>query len=291
VTARRAAVLAALTVAAGATVLAGPRPAAVAGGLLLAFALPGTALTAVLFRRRDLSGVERAVLAPALSLATLVVGGLVLNALGVRLAAGPWAGAAGGVTLVALALPVVLPARGAGVTEAERAAAAALGPAVLAQPALIRAALGRPVPADALPAVPAAGPALPPGRWLARQALPLAVAAAVLAGAGWLSYRTAREAYDVPVTALSAAPSGPMDAAGLRTVTVTASGLVAADGPYTLVVSGSDGAETDRRGVAAGATAWTAALVMPGRDRMTVGLYRAGDTDPYRTLFVAAAGD
>src|SRR5262249_5142146 len=61
--------------------------------------LPGAAVVAALFPRRGLSRLERSVLAVALSLATLVLGGLVLDVLAVRLTSRAWAALVGGVTV------------------------------------------------------------------------------------------------------------------------------------------------------------------------------------------------
>jgi uncharacterized membrane protein len=70
---------------------------AVVGGLALALALPGLALAP-----RRVAGVERAVLVPTLSLAVVVLGGLALNAAGIRLGGPAWALVTGGVTAVAV---------------------------------------------------------------------------------------------------------------------------------------------------------------------------------------------
>ncbi len=96
-----------VTVASAAAALAGPAPLAAVGGLLLAFVLPGLALTAIIFRNRTLSAVERTVLAPALSLAVLVVSGLLLYVAGFRLDRTSWTLAVAGATLLALALKAV----------------------------------------------------------------------------------------------------------------------------------------------------------------------------------------
>jgi hypothetical protein len=124
---------------------------------------------------------------------------------------------------------------------------------------------------------------------LLRQFLPLVVVAAVLGGASWLSFATSRDTHDTTVTALSAAPSGPVGGNGNRTVRVAASGLLAADGPYTVRVSGPAGTTTLERTVAVnGDGTWTEALSLPGAQRLTVNLYRSGDTTAYRTLFISA---
>ena len=249
---RTARLLLALAVAAGAAVLFAPRPLAVAGGLLLGFVLPGTALLGALFRRRTLSPVEQSVLAPALSMAVLIVAGLVGHVAGLRIDRLAWTGATVGVTLVAVVAARLL---------GRRAPAAG--------------------PPDRLPR--------PTGRQLLRQVLPLALVAAVLGGASWLSFDTSRDSHDTVVTALSATPSGPVNAAGNRTVRVSASGLQAGDGPYQVRVTGTARTPTVERTVAVtGDGTWTAALSMPGGQRMTVSLYRAGDTTAFRTLSVSA---
>lgn len=279
-------VLAAVAVAAAAAVLAGPEPVAVTGGLLLALVLPGLAVTAVLFRGRTLTAVERTVLAPGLSLAVLVVAGLVMYVSGFALDRYAWTAATTAVALAAL-VPVAVPlpragaAKAALVTEmeiAELAAAAKLATVGIGEQRVRIRALPRLLPEPK-----------PPLRRIGRQLIPMVLVLAVLTGAGWLSFVSSRHAYDVTVTALSATPPGALDAAGHRTVGVTATGLIAADGPYRLAVVGSAGTETDRRTVTAdpGGT-WTATLSVGGA-RCTINLYRAGDTTAYRTVSIAAA--
>jgi hypothetical protein len=136
----------------------------------------------------------------------------------------------------------------------------------------------------ALPPLRATGPV--PVRRLARQLMPMVVVVAMLGAAAWLSVTSAQRSYDVTVTTLSAAPPGAVDAADRRTVAVTATGLVPADGPYALVVTTPDGTETERMVLPTGGT-WTGRLTL-SRERTTVGLYRAGDTGAYRTVYIAA---
>ena len=264
---RTARILAGLTAAAGIAVVAGPRPVAVVAGLLLGFALPGLAITAALFRARVLTMVERFVLAPALSLAVLILAGLVVSVTGLRLDRPVWTAATVGVALVALLVPgIPLPRRPA--------------PAVVPLIAAERRATG-----GSLPPPRAGGPV--PVRRLARQLLPMVVVVAMLGAAGWLSVTSAQRSYAVRVTTLSAAPPGLVNAAGQRTVAVTATGLVPADAPYALVMTAPDGTETERRTVVPIGGTWTGRLTL-SRDRSTVGLYRAGDTTAYRTLHLAA---
>ncbi|WP_306211627.1 hypothetical protein [Actinoplanes sp. RD1] len=94
--------VAAATLVSALLVLFTPRPFAVAGGLLLGFLLPGAALTQALFPVRVLTRIERTVLAPALSLATLVLGGLLLYVCRAPLGRVSWTALTAGVTVLAL---------------------------------------------------------------------------------------------------------------------------------------------------------------------------------------------
>ena len=295
-------IVAGLALAGGAAVLFAPRPAAVAGGLLLAFVLPGMALLGVLFRRRALTAVERTVLTPALSMGVVIVAGLLIHVTGLRIDRLSWTVSTVGVTLAAVLAVRLLPHR-------RVRAVPAAEPERPVGEKLVRLAVGentvRLPPngiAEANTVVMSIVPATPEedeqraaaeekarrGRLL-RQFLPLLLVAAVLAGASWLSFDTSRTVHDEVVTALSATPSGPVDAAGNRTVRVSASGLVAVDGPYTLSVTGPSGTPTVRRTVTVtGDGTWSEALRLPGAQRMTVSLYRAGDTTAYRTLYISA---
>jgi hypothetical protein len=278
------------TLASAAGVLAGPSPAAVAGGILLGFVLPGLALTEILFRHRTLSPVERAVLAPGLSLATLIVAGLLLYVSGLHLDRTSWTLATAGVTLAVLALTAV-PRPGAATVRiqvpAAREAATEFIPVIRDSDAPPGKRTPRALPG---PFAPWSAEHKIEVRLLIRQLLPMIMVVAVLAGAGYLSFASSRASYDVTVTTLSAAPPGVVNAAGNRLVEVTASGLVAGNGPYNLLVTDAGGAGVLERVIAvdAGGT-WSAALSLPSAGRLTVGLFRAGDTSAYRTLLIAAA--
>ncbi|MEV4704240.1 hypothetical protein [Actinoplanes sp. NPDC049316] len=290
-------ILAAVTVAAGAAVLLGPLPLSVAGGLLLGFVLPGMALTGVLFRGRELTAVERTTLAPALSMAALVVSGLAVHVCGLALDRLSWTVATAGVTLLALIVPAVLP-RGvpAGAPAAEeepRPVGERLSRIQLAPPDVAVITEARTVVMSVVPPEDeehvAAEEKARRGR-LVRQLLPLVLVMAVLGGASWLSFGTSRETFETTVTALSAAPSGPVDSAGNRTVAVSASGLVRADGPYTLAVTGPGGASVARRTISVtGDGSWSETLSLPAEQRLAVNLFRAGDATAYRTLYISAA--
>jgi hypothetical protein len=311
VNARTARGLAAVTVAAAVGVLAGPPAVAVVGGLLLGLVLPGVALSAVLFRGRALTGVERSVLAPALSLAVLVVAGLVVYASGFALDRPAWTSATALVTLLALVAPAIPLPRG---TAARVAAARAVEDEITVLAAAANLAVedaARPIgeqrvrltpgpepdgdrvrvllPPMVVPVVDVGRPGKLPLRRIARQLVPMVLVLAVLGGAGWLSVVSSRTSYDATVTALSATPPALADTAGNRTVVVTATGLVAAYGPYrmTVVEAGGVGTRTVPVPVPSGGT-WTARLPV-GRARTTLTLYRAGEAAAYRTLYIAAA--
>ncbi|MEU7901262.1 DUF1616 domain-containing protein [Actinoplanes sp. NPDC049118] len=293
-------VVAALTVASAAAVLLGPRPLAIAGGLLLAFVLPGMALTDVIFRRRDLTTVERIVLTPALSMGVVILAGLVIYVVGVRIDRTSWTVATAGVTLVSLAgawlaarrAPAPAPATpapapwpaGGHPARPDAGARTARAPHGVGQDATVVISI-----AEVEDALDAAAQEKAGRRRLVRQLLPLVLVALVLGGAGWLSFTTSRTTHDTTVTALWATPSGPVDAAGNRRVEVSAKGLLPEDGPYTLRVLSAPGTVTQTRSVPVnGDGTWSEVLSMPGAQRMTVNLYRAGDTTAYRTLYISA---
>ncbi len=272
-------VVAGLALAAAVVVLAAPPAAAVAGGLLLGLVLPGTALLDVLFRRRALTGVERVVLTPALSMGVLIVAGLLIHGAGLTINRLSWTVATVTVTLAGVITARLLPRRRVRVADPTD-----VSPRPLAEPVT-----GGGDSTVVMTIAPVTRTEDDHRRLRLRQVLPLVVVAAVLGGASWLSLHTARAAHDIVVTALSATPAGPVDAAGNRTVRVAASGLVAADGPYTVSVTGRAGTATVRRTVAVTDDGtWAETLSLPGRQRMTVNLYRSGDTTAYRTLYLSA---
>jgi hypothetical protein len=296
-------VVAALAVAAGAAVLFAPQALAIAGGLLLGFVLPGMALLGVLFRRRALTAVERTVLTPALSMGVLIVAGLAIHVVGLRIDRLAWTVATVGVTLAAVLATRLLPPRRVRAADSaeprprpvgEKLVRIGVGENTVRLP-LNGMAEANTVVMSIVPAMleedeqRAAAEEKARRRRLLRQFLPLVAVAAVLAGASWLSFTTSRATHDTVVTALSATPSGPVNAAGNRTVRVSATGLVASDGPYTLSVTGPSGAATVKRTVSVtGDGTWSEALSLPGAQRMRVSLYRYGDTTAYRTLYLSA---
>jgi hypothetical protein len=270
--------LALSAVAAGAAVRYGLAPLVIAGGLLLAFVLPGLALTDLIVRRRTVGGVERAVLAPALSLALVVLGGLAVFSAGVELTRASWTTLTVGTTLVALvgaASRQRFSPDEAAVPATTTAAAQGGGVAVLT--------------ADGPDGDAGTAPRPGPGRFALR-ALPLLLAAAVLGGAVWLTMDSIRQNAAAPVTALSVGQIGPTGANNLRPVAVTVTGLVRGSGPYRITVTNSTGVDTEVRTLDVPAGTWTGTLLVPATDRISINLYRSGDAAPYRTTLLSRVG-
>jgi hypothetical protein len=261
VNAARAGVLSGLTVASGVAVLLGPPAASVPGGLLLGLVLPGAALVGALFRRRrdDLGVVERLVLVPALSLATLVLGGLLLWAVGGTLNQVGWLGISAATTLVAVVVAVARERWGTPVDDAEPAA----GSGRLRLPRLDRSRL-------------------------VHEVLPLVLSVGLLAGFGVYSYRDSVKTYDMSIVAFSASPPGPAGTDGNRAVVVKATGLARTE-LYTLIATDSVGEQIDERSVVADTHGiWTATLSLPADQRVTVSLLKGATTTAYREVIIAA---
>ncbi|MBV9338118.1 MAG: hypothetical protein JO243_19700 [Solirubrobacterales bacterium] len=93
--------LAAAFAAAELGILVGPAPIRVAGGVILVL-LPGLLIMRVIGPQMQNEGAEQLLLAAGVSLAVVVIMGLVLNSVGIRLTSAHWAAALGLVTAVGL---------------------------------------------------------------------------------------------------------------------------------------------------------------------------------------------
>jgi uncharacterized membrane protein len=107
-------------------IVLGPAPIRVAAGLILVF-LPGLVVARAIQARMRIDGVEQLLLAPGMSLAIVVLTGLMLNTADIRLTSAHWAIALGLVTAAGLVAEVMLegqqevgrdPAGGAGLPAA-----------------------------------------------------------------------------------------------------------------------------------------------------------------------------
>ena len=318
---RTAYLLAGLTVLAGAAVLSGLRPLMILGGLPLGLLLPGAALSALLFGRRErLAPIERIMLIPVLSLGTLVLGGLLVFLAGAPLHRVTWLALSAGVTLAGLTAVVLREHK----TPAGRAASSSSAAASVREPE-------RPPTTDDTTPIPDppttddTAPILDPPttndttlildppttggttpildrdglfdpeamnlrRRLLRQVLPAGLAVLMLAGAVTLSLVSSIRTHHVTVTTLSVVPPGAADSSGKRNVQVNATGLTGGSGAYKLVVTTAKGTGGTSVAVTAdGDGLWTSTLRLPSDDRLTLGLYRTGATTALRTVIIASA--
>jgi hypothetical protein len=258
-------------------VLAGPAVLAVPAGLLLALVLPGVAASSALFGRRLWWG-TRAVLVPALSLAILILGGLILYAAGVRLDQASWTLLTVCVTLLAAGAAYLTgrrrPQPDAGQPDAAEG--------VCAEGASAESAFAEDASAESDSV--GHGPVVP-GR--ARRLALVGLIVVLLGGASWISLRSAWAQAGSPVTALSVASVGTVDEATLlHGVTITLAGTASGGAGYVLRIHTVAGFQSTIDSPAG--TGWAGTVQVPAQERVTVDLYRAGDTSPYRTVFVAA---
>jgi hypothetical protein len=262
--------LAGATLVAGACVLSGLRILMVVGGLPLGLVLPGLALSALLFHRPGRRVmIERVMLVPALSLGTLILGGLLAWAVRAPLHRVTWVALAGGVTLAALFTTPAVPAERSGSgPSGVRARARLILPVFLDREGLFE-----PEPMDRR-------------RRLLRHVLPAVLAVLLLAGAGWLSLATSIRTHKTTVTTLSVVPPGAADASGGRSIRVNATGL--SSSAYTLKVT-STSSNTSTAVAADENGRWTSTLRLPADERLTLALYQAGDSIPMRTVIIASA--
>lgn len=261
-------------------------PVAVPAGLLLALVLPGLALVRLLFGREPRPGVERFALVVGLSVATVVLGGVAMYAVGIRLTRVSWAGLACAVS--------VLASVGAGWRERVWRRPEPAGvtmvpdqPVAPDQPAARTALMGR-VLADTTERLP-----LP--RVVSKLA-PLALAALLLAGAGYVATQAAARHSGGPFTALSITPVGPapqisdLQDRASRPVTVRVACAERSATAYLVRVTGPDGFTTTvtARLDPGRSTSWTLTVPYPGKILVT--LYRDGDmSQPYRSVHLADA--
>jgi len=257
--------LVALAVLATALVVAGVPGAEIVAGLALALVLPGLALVRALFAGRTLSRVEQVVLVPALSLAVIVIGGLLIFVTGIALTAASWGVVAGAVTV-----------------------AAALAPGVSARIAARRhdgrfKESGRTSDSSGVVTGSAGAPRVSRSarvRWVA----PVLACVLLLGAAGWISLSSAhRQERATAVTELSMLQTGK----GLdRAVSVDLTTHNAPDDTYRLVVRGSANFSQTFRPDVRSDGEWSRDVALPIGGRVTADLYRGTDSAPYRTVFV-----
>jgi hypothetical protein len=281
-----------LAVLSAGAVLVGPRPAAMVGGLLLGLVLPGAALTRALFPSRGLSTTELLVLVPAMSLATLVLGGLGLDGAGIRLTRQSWCVLTATVTIVA--------AIAGRLRHRRRRAAAApseVEPSEV-EPSEVEPSEVEPPGQAETDKTDQHAEATPGRAWVSRRRValhfaPLVLAAGVLAGAGWLSLYGTEHQPTEPFTTLEMVPAFASEAPGpTRTVSVGLHCHERIDSDYVLAIHGDPAVEggaplsTELRVRLRPGESWARHVQVPSIGRVTVDLYKDGGSTPYRTVFL-----
>jgi hypothetical protein len=238
-------------------------PARWAGGALLAFVLPGAAATGALFFTRALSTVERVVLAPALSLAVVVLGGLLVDVLGMRLTAGTWGG------LTAIATVVLAGVRYLRWFLATRD--------------------GRPVTVEAAPDEESGRFASADGRTAALKLGSLALVAVLLGGAFWIATRSSHNQPEAGYTTLSIVQEdddNPGD--GMRPVTIAVECHEDGTTRYVVQVQGTQSGMLTRLTISLDpGDVWKRDLLVPNGDKVTANLFKGTGTTPYRSVFLS----
>jgi uncharacterized membrane protein len=251
--------------AAGIVVATGPAVARVPAGLLLGLLVPGVAAAYLLVPQSETGHTRRLALAPVLSLAVLVLGGLGLYALGIPLTRASW---------VALTVVVTF---------------------LLAVAALVRArltparnwAVSDTMHLGAVPARDALGQR--PGRRLALRLAPLVLAAAILAGSGYFAWHDAtRHDAATPFSELALVPAGPEKPTGTTwPVVIGVFNHERSAVKYDVRVSGPGNFTAEFTPTVVGGSSWAKTLDVPTAGKVTVGLFRPGDKDPYRTVWIS----
>jgi uncharacterized membrane protein len=267
--------LAIMAVIATALAAYAPRFLAIPAGLALVFVLPGLGLVRLLFRRRMLSSVERFMLVVGLSLATVIIGGILLNAVRIPLHRGAWAALTGGVTIIAAGLVYLRQARasrGGWATEDT----AEFGTVLNASTEKV------PVP-----------------RAILRLA-PLVLAVVLVAGAGYTALRAAQQNSSNAFTELGISPSGDPSlapsatpsasvAVGVRAVTLNVVCSESEATSYTIRVQGPNGFAKILTATLEPGASWSVSVTVPYPGKVTADLFKGGITSsstPYRTVFL-----
>ncbi|GAA5181291.1 hypothetical protein GCM10023322_15570 [Rugosimonospora acidiphila] len=291
-------------------------PARVVAGLLLVFVLPGVAGNLALFPDTGTgagagadsarpSRLERVVLVPALSLAVPVIGGVLLDVVGLHLTAGTWGGLGALTTVVLAGVGYLRGRHGLGAPAGQRPGdlSAAATQVITAQatripPGTTQAVRTQAIKTQAVSAQASTTQAVttqavrpPEGRWSRRTALrlaPLGLAVVVLAGAAYIGLHSANLQRREAFTALSMLPDDdPNSTDQVRPVTLSVDCHEVEQTRYTVQVQEGD-ADGPRYQVSlAPGEVWKQDLNVPISDRVTANLFKGDGTTPYRTVFVS----
>jgi hypothetical protein len=237
----------------------------IAAGLLLAFVLPGIGAAAALFPNPRLPRIERIVVSAGMSLALLVVGGILVEVGGASLRPLTWSILTGGAAIVFILVRHVRWRR------AFHAARLDDGEHELDDPV-----------------TPGSNMRPPSLSRTVRRLAPLVLVAALLGGASWIGWHSATAQGQDSFTALSMIPDDdPNTTDQVRPLTIAVDCRELATTSYVLRVSGITTAATRFRFQLTPGEVWKQSLQVPAHNQITADLYRAGDTKPYRTVFVS----
>lgn len=237
-----------------------PSALAVGVGLLISFILPGYALTRLLNRARELNRLEQAFCVPALSMATIVLGGVISDLTGFTLTKPTWtyllAGVAEAALVLDLALDMLLPPRG--VYEAPKSVE----------------------------------PEMPGPRHTVRTKLVVAgVLSAIVAVSVVVMVAGEHDAVShepIPATALGMVPAFANEKpAAMKTMAIYVWNGEGRDLAFTIkfVATGWAGTSVTHR--VFNDAQWATQVKVPSVGKVTAELFRPGDTKPYRTVFEA----
>lgn len=240
------------------TTAGGPSVIAVAFGLIFALILPGYAITRLLGHARDLSRVEELLCIPALSMASIVIGGLVIDVAGFTLTRSTWAVFLAGVTEAALVLDLVLPWRN-GVTASAPATVRIAGASARR--------LGR------------RGSTLIVGGLLAATVV-VAVTTMVI------GEKDAVATQPPAATAIGMVPAFATEAPGsTRTVSLYVWNGEGAQTTFTIRLIGAGKFTDTIHATVYDNSQWSGRAKVPSSGKVTAELFRPGDKTPYRTVF------
>jgi Protein of unknown function (DUF1616) len=290
-----AAITAAIAVTTTALVLLSVPVLSVVAGLALAFVLPGYALTLALFTGRQLARLERIVLTPALSLAVLVIGGLLLYVARIQLTMPAWALLAGGVTVAAAAVTYVrvragyvdTPGGAGSVVAQEMPAPVVPSAPVVSSAPGVSSASGvssprqRAMSSDSTASSDSTGRRRMVVRWVA----PALAALLLLGGASWISlHSAAQQRSSVAVTELSILPTAGAPDLSSQRVSIAIDNQDASGGNYRLVLRGPDGYRASFAPGLGRDGNWHYKIDVPIGGRVVADLFRDGAPTPYRSV-------
>jgi hypothetical protein len=265
------------------TTAGGPSVIAVAFGLIFALILPGYAITRLLGHARDLSRIEELLCIPALSMASIVIGGLVIDVAGFTLTRSTWAVFLAGVTEAALVLDLVLPWRN-GITAGDTVSSTGMASTGMATTGMAWAGGASTIAPATVRTAGASrlsrrGTTLIVGGLLAATAL-VAVVTMVI------GEKDAVATQPPAATAIGMVPAFATEAPGsTRTVSLYVWNGEGSPTTFTIRLTGTGKFTDTIRATVYDNSQWSGRAKVPSTGKVTAELFRPGDKTPYRTVF------